>query len=67
MPDAVLKRMQPDLLLLERFEGACPLSLDSLEHASERQRYKVHAVEVGFCMETAYMTKYQENMPSISS
>ncbi len=60
MPDAVLKRMRPDLLLFERLEGAGPLNLDSLEHASERRMCKVHVVEVGFCMETAYMTKYQE-------
>ncbi len=61
VPDAVLKRMRPDLLLFERLEGACPLNLNSLQHASERQRYKVHVVEAGFCMETAYMAKYQEN------
>ncbi len=58
-PDAVLKRMRPDLLLFERpevLEGAGPLNLDSLVHASERQMCKVHVVEVGFCMETAHMT-----------
>ncbi len=62
MPDAVLKRMRPDLLLFQRLEGADPLNLDSLlvEHASERWMCKVHVVEVGFCMETAYKTKYQE-------
>ncbi len=60
MPDAVLKRMRPDLLLFERLEGAGPLNLDSLEHANERRMCKVHVVEVGFCMETAYMIKYQE-------
>ena len=58
MPDSALKRMRPDLLLFERLEGAGPL--DSLEHASERRMCKVHVVEVGFCMETAYTTKYQE-------
>ncbi len=55
VPDAVLNRMRPDLLLFERLEGAGPLDLDSLEHASERQMCKVHVAEVGFCMETAYM------------
>ncbi len=50
----------PDLLLFERLEGAGPLNLDSLEHANERRMCKVHVVEVGFCMETAYMIKYQE-------
>ncbi len=46
VPDDVLKRMRPDLLLFERLEGAGPLDLDSLEHASERQVCKVHVVEV---------------------
>ncbi len=58
VPDDVLKRMRPDLLLFERLEGAGPLDLDSLEHASERQVCKVHVVEVKFCMEPAYMTEY---------
>ncbi len=60
VPDAVLKRMRPDLLLFERLAGAGPLNLDSLEQASERSRCKVHIVEVGSCMETAYMTKQQD-------
>ena len=66
VPDAVLKRMRLDLLLFERLAGAGPLNLDSLEQASERQRCRVHIVDVGFCMETACMTKYQ-NMLSISN
>ena len=59
---AVLKRMRPDLLLFERLAGAGPLNLDSLEQGREQSRCarEVHIVEVGFCMETAYMTKYQE-------
>ncbi len=60
VPEAVVKRMRPDLLLFEGLAGAGPLNLDSLEQASERSQCKVHIVEVGFCMETAYMTKYQE-------
>ncbi len=55
-----MKRMRPDLLLFERLAGAGPLNLDSLNQARQRSRCKVHIVEVGFCMETAYMTKYQE-------
>ncbi len=58
-PDPVLKRMRPDLLLFERLLGAGPLNLGSLERAGEGLSCKVHIVEVGFCMETAYMTKYQ--------
>ncbi len=52
--------MQPDLLLIEGLAGAGLLKLDRLEHASERRRCQVHIVEVGYCMETAYMIKYQE-------
>ncbi len=48
--------MRPDLLLFARLAGAGPLNMDSLEQARERSRCKVHIVEVGFCMETAYMT-----------
>ncbi len=68
-PDAVLKRMRPDLslLLFEKLAGAGPSNLDSLEQASGRTRCEVHIVEIGFCYGTAYMTKYQENMLSISN
>ncbi len=47
VPDAVLKRIQPDLLLFGRLARARPLNLDSLEHVNERQRCKVHVQHAG--------------------
>ena len=52
--------MRPDLLLFERIAGIGAISLASLQQAAERQRCKVHVIEVGFCMETAYMSKFKE-------
>ena len=44
VPEAVVKRMRPDLLLFERLAGAGPLNLDSLEQARERSRCKAPSV-----------------------
>ncbi len=46
MPDAVLKRMRPDLLPFDMLESAEPLNLDSLEHASDgcvRSTWKLYS------------------------
>ena len=61
VPDAMLRRMRPDILLFER--SACdslPLIANDLQHAQHRQRCRVHVVEVGFCTEVAYPQKYKE-------
>ena len=60
VPEDILRRTRPDLLLFERIAGSGAISLTSLQQNTERQRCKVHVIEVGFCMETAYLSKFKE-------
>ena len=55
-----MRRMRPDLLLFERTDGIGPIRLPDLQQAIARQSCKVHVIEVGYCMETAYVTKIQD-------
>ena len=48
VPEGILKRMRPDLLLFERTAGAGAISLARLQQATERQRCRVHVIEVGY-------------------
>ena len=61
VPDAMLRRMRPDILLFEKgAHDLAPLAAHQLRHAEHRQRCRVHVVEVGFCTEVAYPQKYKE-------
>ena len=52
VPETMLRRMGPDILLFEKnARDNSPLSVQGLEHAQHRRRCIVHVVEVGFCTE----------------
>ena len=59
--ESMLRRMRPDMLLIEKNTGDNVLpTLYDLEHPRHRRCCKVHVVEVGFCAEVAYAQKYKE-------
>lgn len=61
VPKVALRRMRPDILLFEKsVRDDLPLSLRHLEHAEHRRRCKVHVIEVGFCTEVSYFSKFKE-------
>ena len=53
--------MRPDMLIFEKSASdTSPLNLDDLQQAANKRRCKVHIIEVGYCMEVGYISKYQE-------
>ena len=61
LPEASLRRMRPDMLIFEKSASDTEsLNLDDLQQAVNRRRCKVHIIEVGYCMEVGYISKYQE-------
>ncbi len=61
VPEASLRRMRPDILLFERGpEDPSILTLVDLRQSRHRQRCIMHIIEVGYCMEVGYLSKYQE-------
>ena len=63
VPESMLCRMRPDMLLIEKHTGDDVLpALHDLEHPRGRHRKccRVLVVEVGFCTEVAYAQKYKE-------
>ena len=55
VPEAELRRMRPDIMLFEKSsEDDLPLSVQHLQHAQHRRRYKVHVIELGICTEISY-------------
>ena len=60
VPEQMLRRMRPDMLLIEKHTGDDVLpTLHDLEHPRHRRCCRVHVVEVGFCTEVAYAQKYK--------
>ena len=59
--ESMLRRMRPDMLLIEKHTGDNVLpTLHDLEHPRHRRCCRDHVVEVGFCAEVAYAQKYRE-------
>ena len=61
VPESMLRRMRPDMLLIEKHTGdhVLPTLLD-LEHARHRRCCRIHIVELGICTEWAYAQKNKE-------
>ena len=58
--ESLLRRMRPDMLLIEKHTGDNLLpKLHDLERPRHRRCCRVHVVEVGFCTEVAYSQKYK--------
>ena len=61
VPESRLRRMRPDMLLIEMHIGDDVLpTLHVLEHPRHRRCCRAHVVEVG-CTVVAYAQKYKEN------
>ena len=61
VPEDMLRRMRPDLLLLERSSNdSLPLTLGDLQYPQHRRRCRAHVIEVGYCTELAYAQKFKE-------
>ena len=61
VPESMLRRMRPDMLLIEKHTSDDVLpTLHDLEHPRHRRCCRVHIVEVEFCTEVAYAQKYKE-------
>ena len=61
VPESMLCRMRPDMLLIEKQTGGDVLPpLHDLEHPRHRKCCRVHVVEVGLCTEVACAQKYNE-------
>ena len=61
VPESLLRRMRPDMLLTEKHTGDDVLPTPhNLEHPRHRRCCRVHVVEVGFCTEVAHAQKYRE-------
>ena len=60
VPKSMLRRMHPDMLLIEKHTGDDVLPTLHLEHPLHRRCCRVHVVEVGFCTEVAYAQKHKE-------
>ena len=68
VPETMLRRMRPDILLFEkeRMGQLASISPD-LEQAQHRRRCIVHVVEVGFCTDISYSQKFKEKSEQQSS
>ena len=61
VPEDMLRRMRPDLLLLERSSNdSLPLTLGDLQYPQHRRRCRANVIEVGYCTELAYAEKFKE-------
>ena len=61
VPESTLRRMRPDMLLIEKHAGDDVLpTLHDLEHPQHRRCCRVYVVEVGFCTEVANAQKFKE-------
>ena len=66
VPESMLCRMRPDMLLIEKHTGNDVLpTLHDLEHPRHMRCCRVHVVEVRICTEVAYAQKY--NAKALSS
>ena len=61
VPESMLRRMRPDMLLIETHtcDDVLP-TLHDLKHPRHRRCCRIHVVEVGFCTKVAYAQKYKE-------
>ena len=68
VPEDMLRRMRPDILLFERESGdTLPIALQDLKHTESMRRYKLHLVDVGFCTELGTLRNSKKNMSTLHS
>ena len=61
VPESMLRRMRPDMLLIEKHIGDDVLpTLREMEHPRNRRCCRVHGVEAGSCTKVAYAQKDKE-------
>ena len=57
----MLRRMRPDMLLIEKHTGDNVLpTLQDLQHSRHWRCCRVHIVEMGFCLEVIYAQQHKE-------